>query len=190
MSEPRMKSRTYGVAGVILVAALALAGCSSSPAPTEIADAPAASGENMAGSGYDFTAPEGWSVPEDMTFPDVDIIAMDTTDTDSFTDNINVVVSPAEGFTADQAEASVVGELEGAGFTKVAILDRIMVAETETTHVSAIGSINGNDYQIEQYFIAVPDSNGLVVTFSFSTTVSEPDRKALSESVLATWALA
>lgn len=190
MSEPRMKNRSYSGAGVILVAALALAGCSSSsPAPAAIAAAPA-SGETLVGSGYEFTAPEGWAVPTDMALPDVDIIIMDMTDTDTFTDNVNVVVSPATGLTADQAEASVVGELEGAGFGDVTIRDRIMVAETETTHFSAMGSVNGTEYQMEQFFIPVPDANGLIVTFSFSTSVSEPDRKALSESVLATWALA
>ncbi|TFC26407.1 MULTISPECIES: hypothetical protein [unclassified Cryobacterium] len=180
-----MQSRSFRVVGAAVVAVLALAGCSS-PTPTAISAAPA-TGETLFGGGYDLTVPRGWSVPKDVTLPDdVDVIAADLADADGFVDNVNVIVSPAGGMTPDQAESSAVDEFEGAG-VNVTIRDRIMVAETESVHLSAKGSINGADYQIEQFHIPVTDWNTFVVTFSFSPTVSEADRNKLSESVLATW---
>ncbi|KQW05561.1 hypothetical protein ASC66_11260 [Leifsonia sp. Root4] len=176
--------------GAMFVAAFALAGCSS-PAPTVITAAPA-TGEALVGNGYDLTLPEGWSEQSDESLlgledvPGFDVMAFDKTDLDGFADNLNVIASSAGGMTPDQAESRAVDEFEGAG-VNVTIRDRIMVAETESVHLSARGSSNGADYQIEQFLIPVADWNTFVVTFSFSPTVSESDRNNLSESVLATW---
>jgi hypothetical protein len=187
------RSITTGTAAVFL--ALALAGCSSgastvSPAsePSAIAAAPA-TGPTISGSGYSFVAPDGWSVPDDMAVPGLDVIVADLTDADGFADNINVVLSPAGLLTPDQVESAGAKELEGGGASDVETLDRLMVADAESVHLSAGFPSGAEVNPIEQFYFS-DDAQTYIVTFSFSATVPQSDRVALSESVLATWAWA
>lgn len=149
--------------------------------------APAATGETFERIGYSFTAPEGWEeLTEGITEAGLDIAVADVNDTDGFADNINVVVSPAGSVTPDQVESAGVAELETAGAVEVTVMDRVMVAGSESAHLSAGMTAEDVEYQIEQFHVT-PGDQTFVVTFSFSPSVSEADRNELAQSVLATW---
>lgn len=188
-----MQHRTIRTVAAVGIVALALAGCSSGAStespPTETSDIAAApaTGTTINGSGYSFAAPEGWSVPDDLSLPGVDLLVADLTDADGFSDNVNVVLSPGGVITPDEIESLGVAELEGGGASDIQTHDRVMVAGSETAHISAGFPSGDVDTPIEQYYLS-SDEQTYVVTFSFSPTVSEADRDALSESVLASWA--
>lgn len=176
----------------MVIVAFALAGCSSG-ASTEsrateainVAAAPA-TGPTISGTGYSFAAPEGWSVPNDVSLPGMDVLAADMTDADGFADNVNVVLSPSGMITPDQVESLGVDELEGGGASEVKTRDRVMVAGSESAHLSAGFPSGGVDNPIEQFYVS-NDVQTFIVTFSFSPTVSESERDELAESVLASW---
>lgn len=190
-----MHTRSAGLAAVIVVAALALAGCSipaflEPPASeaTAIAAAPA-TGATVKGSGYSFAVPKGWSADE-VSPEGVDAVAGNLTDADGFADNVNVVVSGSPTITPGRVESTIAAALEASGASDVKIRNRVMIAGSEAAHLSAMLSSQGVDYQIEQFYLSSDEQTMCVVTFAFSPTVSESDRHALSESVLATWAWA
>jgi hypothetical protein len=187
--------RYTSLAALGLAAALTvtLAGCfSPSPAspgtgesaPPAISVDPA-TGETITGTGYSFTAPEGWSIP-DSTPAGVDTVVADQADADGFFDNLNVVLSPAGAVTPEQVETAGVAELEGVGATDVQVHPRIAIAGAESAHLSAMLTSSGVTYQFEQYYATDTDRT-CVITFSFSDDVPAADREALAESVLATW---
>lgn len=185
--------RNITLAAVLLAASLAIAGCSSS-APTESATsaesqvtAAPATGETISGTGYSFAAPEGWSVPEGVSPTGVDVVVADLADADGFSDNVNVVLSPAGEVTSDQVESLGVAELEGAGATDVKTRDRITVAGSEAAHLAGGFSSNGAEYHIDQFYLSNAGQT-YIVTLSTSPALSESDRDALWGSVLASWA--
>lgn len=186
-------SRFLRLGATVAVAAL-LAGCSSSGADSDTEvddlDAAPAAGVQVVGEGYSYSVPEGWDVPDtDPATIGADTLAADLTDTDGFSDNVNVVLSPAGAVTADQVEAAGTGELEGAGATDVEVRDRVQVAGTESAHLTGSLTSQGASYSIEQYYLT-DDDQTYVVTFSFSPSVDDDDREDLAESVLASWAWA
>lgn len=185
---------------LLLATALVLTGCSvtAPPAPqggtgTETeTDAPstgaaAATGELISGTGYTFNVPEDWGTPDQTPAGyNPDAFAVDLDDNDGFTDNVNVIISPAGTITADQVEDLGVSELEDAGAENVETRPRVDVAGEESAHLTAQFSQSGSTYQIDQYY-PTHDGQTYVVTFSFSTDVPEGDREELAESVLASW---
>jgi hypothetical protein len=194
-------TRAPRLAAVLVAAAIALTGCSllpggppADPAPSApslpTSTAAPATGNTISGDGYSYQVPDGWAVP-DAPIPgfDPDSIAIDQTDDDGFSDNVNVILSPAGALSSDQVESIGVSELEGVGATEVQVNARLSVAGAESAHLSALFSSNGTEYRIEQYY---PTHSGqtYVVTFSFSESVPQADRVALAESVLASWAWA
>ncbi len=206
------RTKTTTAAALIVSAALLLAGCggqsgdtepaasgdagsSASPSASAPAETPAAepaAGETITGTGYSFSVPEGWAIP-DQALPGteaVDVFVANLTDAsaDGFADNVNVVLSPApQAITADQVETLGVDELEGAaGATNVTVEERTTVAGEESAHLSASVDQQGVQYNIDQFYPSQGDQT-YVVTFSFSTDVTADDRAAVYESVLATW---
>lgn len=184
-------SRTTKSIPLVLVAVMALAGCSSSPTagadPTEPGVAPA-TGETITGTGYTFQVPEGWGEPEqEIEGFDPDAFAADLDDADGFSDNVNVILSPAGEVTPEQVETLGVEELEGVGATDVEIGDRITVGGSESAHLSAALASEGTEYVVDQFYVTA-DGQTYVVTFSFSPTVSVADRDEVASSVLASWA--
>ncbi|MFS0731953.1 hypothetical protein ABC304_08095 [Microbacterium sp. 1P10UB] len=197
-------ARTSALPVFALTAVLALAGCASpaaTTAPDEAApqesasqesaapetEAPDASGTTITGDGYSYTAPEGWEDAKDQAgTTGADSLAADLTDTDGFSDNVNVIKSPAGEISADDVETLGVQELEGAGATDVQVLDRENVAGSESAHLTALFSSEGAEYRIDQYYLT-NSGQTYVVTFSFSTTVEEPERTEVADSVLSTW---
>jgi hypothetical protein len=182
------------LAAVGLAAALtfSLAGCfSPTPSPSTGETAPPAStvdpatGDTISGTGYTFNAPEGWTSSPSLP-SGVDTIALDPADADGFSDNVNVLLSPAGEVTPDQVESAGVAELEGVGATGVEVRPRITVAGSESAHLTAELTSSGVTYVFDQYY-ATNSGQTYVITFSFSDTVSQGDREALSESVLASW---
>lgn len=186
---------------VVLAASLALAGCSTGGASTTSDTSSAAepsggssaepsttsaAGATITGTGYTYVVPEGWGEADGSVASQSDSLAGDLTDDDGFADNVNVILSPAGEVTPDQVESGGADELKNAGATDVTVRDRVNVAGSESAHLSAGFTSSGATYQIEQYYLT---NNGqtFVVTFSFSPTVSEADRDAVAQSILATW---
>lgn len=189
------------IASVGLAAALTLtlAGCfSPSAAPPTGESAPAtetapattaepATGELITGTGYSFNAPESWTSFAGSMPTGVDVVAIAATaDADGFSDNINVVLSPAGEVAADVVETAGVSELEGAGAADVTVRPRVTVAGADSAHLSAQFTASGATYQIEQYY-ATNAGQTYVITFSFGLSASQADREAVAGSVLASW---
>jgi hypothetical protein len=196
-------------AALLLVAALTLTGCStliptveessgsSSQSEAETSteestagelDAEAATGATISGDGYTFNAPAGWEDPQ-QPIPgfDPDSFAANLQDTDGFADNVNVLKSPVGVVTPDQVETLGLKELETVGATDVVVNDRVVVAGSESAHISAAMSSEGVSYVVDQYYVSSDDQT-YVVTFSFSDTVPAAERQQTAESVLVTWA--
>ncbi len=210
VTSPRATgTRTASAAALALSAVLLLAGCgmsvaereetspgaaessaspSSAPSSAPTSDAAPAAGERVSGTGYSFTVPEGWGVPSaDLVPAQADVFAVDLTDVeDGFSDNVNVLLSPAGAITPEQVESLGTAELEANGATEVAIGERITVAGSESAHLSAMLEQQGVQYAIEQYY-ATDAGQTHVVTFSFSPSVEGAQRAEIAESVLATW---
>ena len=154
---------------------------------TDAPEAAPADGETLEGDGYSYAVPAGWTVPGECGDAfGTDTMAADTEDTDGFADNVNVVLSPAGAVSADQVETAGKAELESVGATEVTVQERLTVADSETAHLSASLGAEGVSYLVEQYYLTNDDQT-YVITFSFSDTVSDDDRTALADSVLATW---
>ena len=77
-------------------------------------------------------------------------------------------------------------ELEDSGAKDAKKHDRVTIGDSESAHLSALFPSEAGEYQIEQFYVSSKEQT-YVVTFSFSPSVSEADRDALSNSVLATW---
>lgn len=177
------------------VTALALTGCAGAAAPapakTTAAAAPStgaapATGDVIAGTNYRYAVPEGWGDPGPIDGFDPDSFAADLDDADGFSDNINVVLSPAGLVTADQVETLGAQELTDAGAQDVAVQPRVPVAGSEAAHLSASLASGDTAYDVEQYYVN-DDEQTYVVTFSFSPTVTDADREAVTGPVLASW---
>lgn len=185
-------SRFLRLGATVAVAAL-LTACSSpadSGSDADEIDTAAAAGVQVTGDGYSYAVPEGWDIPDtDAASIGADTLAADLTDTDGFSDNVNVVLSPAGAVTPEQVEDAGVSELTGAGATDVEVQDRVRVAGTESAHLSGSLTAQGASYSIEQYYLTQDDQT-YVVTFSFSPTVDDDAREDVAESVLASWAWA
>ncbi|MET0767573.1 MAG: hypothetical protein ABWY50_08015 [Aeromicrobium sp.] len=200
-----MRILTRRVAALAIVSTLTLAGCGGSDSEGEEApakdstsaapsDAPAdeaetPSGDTIEGTGYSYAVPEGWSTPE-QDIPgteQTDSFAADLTDTDGFSDNVNVIrLDPAPLDDLDQLEDGLTAELEGAGSKDVTVGDRVEIDGDEAVAISSSQTQAGAEYLTDQ-FNAIHDGVSYVVTFSFSDTVSEADRQDLAASVLASW---
>jgi hypothetical protein len=176
---------------LVLASALVLAGCSSSgpAAPdTDVPDSGAApaTGELISGDGYSYNVPDGWGLPPSEVSTGADTLAVDLTDDDGFSDNVNVLLSPAGEISSDQVESAGPPELEGSGASNVEVRPRVGIAGEESAHLTALFGSGAVSYQIDQYY-PTHDGQTYVVTFSFSEDVPEADREALADSVLASW---
>lgn len=186
MTRPR-------IAAVALAALLAfgVTGCSPASPDKDGADGPAApaTGTQITGTGYSYAAPAGWEDPGEIPGYDLDTVVVDPKDADGFSDNLNVLLSPAGLVAPELIETAGVTELEGSGAQNVTVQPRAKVDGTEAPHLSATLSENGTDYLIEQYYVS-STTQTYVVTFSFSDTVSAADRAAVIDPVLASWEFA
>lgn len=210
-----IRTKTTTSAALLISAALLLAGCGgqaddtaasgdagASPAPSSSSSAPAASapdvapasGETITGTGYSFSVPEGWAVPE-QALPGaerLDVFVADLSDpTAAFADNVNVVLAPeGQTVTPEQIEKEGIEQLKTqAGATDVAVAQRTVIAGGESAHITASVTQQGGSYNVDQFY-ASNDDRTYVVTFSFSPDVSDADRAAVYDSVLASWAWA
>ncbi|MDJ1114379.1 hypothetical protein [Microbacterium dauci] len=179
-------------------AGLALAGCSA-PAGTDADESPApaatspaavapAIGPDVTAEAYTFQVPEGWGFPEEAPEGyDASMFAVDLADIeDGFSDNVNVITSPAGEITPEQVESAGVAELEAAQATDVTVLDRVDAAGAESAHLTAGFTSEGVEYTIDQYYLTSAGQTH-IVTFSFSPGIDQAERDALAASVLATW---
>jgi hypothetical protein len=190
------------MAGLAIALTFTLAGCFSltPSAPTTEESTPTdestpsantvdpATGDLITGTGYTFNAPEGWAVPPDAP-PQADVfVVAETADESGFTDNVNVLPGPAPDQTSAEVEEAGVAYLEGVvGATEVQVRPRVTIGGTESVHLSSQVSRNGIPYWTEQYF-PIDAGVAYTTTFSFGEAVSQEDREAVAESVLATWA--
>ena len=182
---------------LILALAAGLAGCSAGSPGTDTASAPAASapatpnvepaaGETISGTGYSYTVPEGWAVPEGTAGFGSDSVAVAQVPVGDFATNVNVVLSPAGALTPEEVESVVSDELAAGGATGIKILDRVAVAGSESAHVAAGLTSSGAAYRIHQYYVTNDDQT-YVVTFSADDLMPDSDIEAIADSVLATW---
>jgi len=211
-------SYTKKLAALVAISAFALAGCSSQDADDrsetaagEVSETPAAepveepaeepsaateedpapeeaSGDRLSGSDYDFAVPDGWGEAGAAPGFDSDVLIADLDDQDGFADNMNVILVPLDAdYSVTQVEESSVGELEAVGATGITVQDRVSIDGLEAAHISAELTVGEASYVTEQ-FLLVKDATSHVITFSFSPTVGEGDRAALTDAVLASWA--
>ena len=197
-----MRSLPRHAATLTLLAGLVLAGCGGGDSDDSSGDggkdaasaAPAngaepADGDTIKGKGYAFNAPQGWEVPK-QEIPgteQTDTFVADLTDADGFADNINVIrLDPAPIKDLDPLETALIKELEGAGAKDVTAGERLDVDGDPAVHISSKLTQQGASYLTEQYN-PIHDGVSYVVTFSFSTDVSQSDRDETAASVLASW---
>ncbi|MDQ1218174.1 hypothetical protein [Microbacterium arborescens] len=196
------RSRIAPIAAALVSAALLLVACDArpaggsgepsvsgsapaSPTPTSSASADAGPGETVRGSGYSFTVPAGWSIPEqDPTGGQVDVFVSESADADSR--YISVVVSPGV-ITAADVEADGAASLEAVGATDVSLEDRVDIAGSESAHLVATLAQDGAETVIDQYY-ATRDEQTFVITFASPADTSDDDRRRLAETVLSSWA--
>ncbi|SDQ45564.1 hypothetical protein [Microbacterium sp. cf332] len=214
------RTKTTSAAALLVSAALLLAGCggqaddtaasgdagasSSSPSASAPSSAPQstasasdvapATGELITGTGYSFSVPEGWTIPEQQIpgTEQLDVFVADLSDPNAaFADNVNVVVGPdGQVVTPESIEAEGVEQLKAqTGAADVAVGSRTVIAGTESAHITATVTEQGATYNVDQFY-PTTDDRTYVVTFSFNTDVSDADRAAVYESVLASWAWA
>lgn len=151
----------------------------------EITVAPA-TGTQLSGTGYSFNLPAGWTQRTDGVKAPIELMALNESDSDGFSDNLNVIKSPAGKLSAEQVETAGKKELEQVKATDITIGDRVNVAGNEAAHLSAKFTQQGVTYATEQYGVSNA-SQTYIVTFSFSESLPQADREKLAESVLATW---
>jgi hypothetical protein len=187
------------VSALALTLAFGLSGCGSTASDdsssesaqeaTELTATPAA-GEAVTGTGYSFSVPEGWAMQNVSVASGADSIALDEIagESGSFPNNVNVVLNSTGPFTADDVEDTAREELETTDATDIELLDRVIVADTETVHVSAGLPSGGATYNLHQYYFS-SDESGFEVTFTFDETMDDTEAVAIAESILAsgTW---
>ena len=184
---------------VAVASVLAVAGCSEAPSTesgpsasettetTSPARPSSAKGPEISGTGYIYNVPRGWGrPPQNIPGFNPDSLAVDLRDSDGFTDNVTVILSPAREMTPAQLEDAAEKELGAVGAKDISLNDRVTVAGSESVHVTAGMSMNDNDYTIEQFY---PTDNGqtFVVTFSFSSRVTARERATVTDAALASW---
>lgn len=159
---------------------------SSSGGASEI-DAAPATGALIEGSAYTYNVPDGWGTP-DQEIPGYtpDSWAADLTATGAFSDNVNVIASPAGEIVPDQIETAGTAELEAVGATDIEVGERVTFAGSESAHLSATMTQQGITYVIDQFY-ATNDGQSFVVTFSAAEDTPEADRVEVYEAVLASW---
>lgn len=189
----RARIATLALAATLsLGLSLGAAGCSASAPAESTASSPAApsatpaAGTVITGTGYRFSVPEGWGDPGPIEGFDPDSLAVDGSDADGFSDNVNVILSPAGKITPDQVESQGVTELKGSGATDVTVQPRVTVAGSESSHLTAALESGGASYVIDQFYVS-DASQTYIVTFSFSPTVTDVERAAVTGPVLASW---
>ncbi len=182
--EKKMKRTTVGLC-LTIAGILSLAACANGDTTAEELSAEPATGTTIAGDGYTYVVPEGWTVPGDTGF-DLDSVAMDSEATGNFASNVNVLLSPGGKLTADEVEEAAIPELESVGATDVTVHDRLTIAGSESAHLSAQLAQQGVEYVSEQYYLSDEDQT-YVVTFSFAGDTAVEDRRSVAESVLVTW---
>lgn len=185
---------------VLSVSVILLAGCAAGPASDEVTettstpsvssskslDAEPAKGETFSGTGYSFTAPEGWAEaapPAGTKAPDLFVASSDASD--GFADNVNVLIQDGV-VTPDVVESAGVEQLSEIWKTDVEIGDRVEVAGEEVAHLAADMELNGIAYVIDQYYL-VDGEKSYIVTFSSDADATSEERTEVTESVLGTW---
>lgn len=154
----------------------------SAAAPT----AQAADGDRITADDFSYAVPQGWkdrtaSAGAALT------LAIDLTDKDGFADNVNVVSDPTiTRVSGRQLEEALVKVLEGADAKEVEVRDPLTIDGEEAVHTTGLFNLNGNEYRVDQYTLAV-DGKGYVITFSHNKDMSEADRDAVDQSILASW---
>ena len=157
------------------------------PEADEDTETPRAAGDLITGTGYSYTAPDGWGVPAQQAPGfNPDSLAVNLSDADEFVDNINVILSPAGEVTPDQVEEAGTAELEEVGATDIQVNDRTTVSGSESAHLSASMSTNDIEYDVHQFY-ATNEGQTYVITFSFSPSVPPADRAEVYDAALATW---
>jgi hypothetical protein len=155
------------------------------PPPPALSVAPA-TGLLIAGTGYTFHAPAGWTLPTRV--PQANAYAISAKpDAEGFYDTINVLGADSNTDTFDEEEQNGVAYFEQAvGAAAIQVRPRIEIAGAESVHISSLQTHNGATRWTEQYLVTHADA-AWTITFDFNEADSQAEREALAESVLASW---
>jgi hypothetical protein len=159
---------------------------SSSQGAKDASDVEPASGERVEAKGFSYSVPEGWKENKDLQGGAI-TLSIDMTDKDGFADNVNVVTDPTiTNLEGDQLADALTRSLKNANVKEVSVRDPFVVDGKEAVHTTGLFNLNGNEYRVDQYTLAV-DGTGYVITFSHNKEMSEADRDAVDHSILASW---
>lgn len=162
-----------------------IAAANSCPPPLALSAAPS-TGVLVAGTGYRYNAPTGWTIPTDA--PRADSYAISAKpDAKGVYDTVNVLIQPSNRDSLVAEEQRGVDYLEQAVHaTAVQLRPRVEIAQAQSVHISSLQTHNGITRRTEQYLVTQAGAD-LYVTFDFNAAESQPTREALAESVLASW---
>jgi hypothetical protein len=189
---------------VAAAAALVLAGCgggddsggddgakdssssASQDAGADASDVEPASGDTIEAEGFSYSVPEGWKQNTDLQGGAI-TLAVDMDDKDGFADNVNVVTDPTiTNLEGDRLAEALTQSLENANVKEVAVREPLEVDGEEAVHTTGLFNLNGNEYRVDQYTLAV-DGTGYVITFSHNKEQSEAERDEVDHAILASW---
>jgi hypothetical protein len=126
-----------------------------------------ATGLLIAGTGYTFHAPAGWTLPKRVPQANAYAIAA-RPDAEGFYDTINVLGADSNTDSFDEEEQNGVAYFEQAvGATAIQVRPRIEIAGEESVHISSLQTHEGATRWTEQYLVTHIDA-AWTITFDFN----------------------
>jgi hypothetical protein len=196
MHLPTTRAR---LAGLVLLAAVALSACgssssttatdpgasvptSSSPTPRGPGVSPA-DGPVLSADGFSFHAPRGWADVTDEAQAGILLYAANPTDENPLMITVRHRAK-APGSVAAAAKAAT-RLLAAAGGTNIATRPATSVGGHPAAHVAATQAKPGRHYQLDAYYV-LTGQDGWVITFATNQYTTPSRRDAMLASVLAT----
>ena len=206
-----MPRTTRLAAALLLTVALALTGCgkdssspkedaaksstpSATPTPTPTPSPVVPKGAKVVkGNGYTFAMPSGWhdltgAVKKEQA--SVDVAVGNKVQTDGFTNNLNVVLTPSGGADADDLD-TIAKEIQTSlkpSAPDYAIQDHTTIAGLPAVHLSGVRAEGKQKYWLEQFVIIGPEQSQ-VISFSFAASTKAAQRDQLITTVLKSWSI-
>jgi hypothetical protein len=169
--------------GLLAASALLLTGCSGGDGDDKGAPDAEESSTTITSQGFTYAVPGDWAEKQDDNYLSA---AAKTGDDDGFADNLNVGNMSDVVMDLSQAEDSAKSELVDLGDTDVTIEERTKVGGIEAAHISANATAQGATYRLDEY-LALVDDVGYVVTYNTSPDLSDADRAAVIDPILASF---
>ncbi|WP_067436852.1 hypothetical protein [Nocardioides jensenii] len=160
----------------------------ATPEPPATSAEPA-TGRIMSGKGYQYSAPKSWvDITKQMreSGQKVDTaVGADITVSTTVRENLNVVLTDVPGVTLETYE-QIAPETLAFMVKDLEVYDRAVIAGDEAVHVGGSATVGGVDFFFEQ-FVVVRDDTMYAVSFAINLERSDEERRAVVDSVLASW---